>query len=62
MLKSLPLCGPTARSSVENEKLGVTTEVMMPLKLVLAGDAGAERQRLEDVQRVLVEGSDARTR
>ena len=30
MLKSLPRCGPTARSRLENVKLGVTTEVMMP--------------------------------
>ena len=30
-LRSLPWCGPTARSSVEKLKLGVTTEVMMPL-------------------------------
>ena len=30
-LKSLPWVGPTARSSVEKLKLGVTTEVMMPL-------------------------------
>src|SRR5229473_5365327 len=30
-LKSLPLCGPTARSRLENEKLGVTTEEMIPL-------------------------------
>src|SRR5579875_2301368 len=28
--KSLPLCGPCARSSVENEKLGVTTDVTIP--------------------------------
>src|ERR1700744_3711684 len=29
-LKSLPRCGPTARSRLENEKLGVTTDVIIP--------------------------------
>ena len=29
-LKSLPECGPTARSRLENVKLGVITDVMMP--------------------------------
>src|SRR5450756_1793888 len=30
ILKSLPRCGPTARSRLENVKLGVITEVIMP--------------------------------
>jgi hypothetical protein len=61
-LKSLPWCGPTARSSVEKVKLGVIVEVMMPLSWFWPCDAGTERERLEDVARVVVEGRHRRPR
>ena len=58
-LRSLPWCGPTARSSVEKREAGRDDRGDDAVELVLSGDAGAEGERLKDVARVVVEGGDA---
>ena len=61
-MSSLPLCGPTPRSSDESENVGGDDRSHDAGELVLPRHAGAEGQRLEDIAGVVVEGGDGGAR